>query len=266
MVTAVQHVRRMRGGAQAQLMRCSDGRLYVVKFRNNPQSVRVLANEFLVTHLAERIGLPVAPVAVVEVGGWLIEHSPEMTVQLAAKTIPCEPGLSFGSQYCVPPCEGQSFDWLPQTQLDRVRNLGAFAGALALDKWTCNADSRQAVFWRKARERKYTATFIDHGYCFNAGEWTFPDSPLRGTYGWNDVYADVRGWESFEPWVTKIEELDEAALMSLGETLPPEWYGGDWDELAKLLTTLAKRRTRVRELIDEFRRSTRNPFPNWREC
>ena len=60
---AVQHVRRMRGGAQAQLMRCSDGRLYVVKFRNNPQSVRVLANEYLVTHLAQRIGLPVASAA-----------------------------------------------------------------------------------------------------------------------------------------------------------------------------------------------------------
>jgi hypothetical protein len=31
---AVQHIRRMRGGAQAHLMRCSDGHFYVVKFRN----------------------------------------------------------------------------------------------------------------------------------------------------------------------------------------------------------------------------------------
>jgi len=41
---------------------------------------------------------------------------------------------------------------------------------LALDKWTGNANGRQAAFWRKGRERKYTATFIDQGYCFNAGE------------------------------------------------------------------------------------------------
>ena len=35
----------------------------------------------------------------------------------------------------------------------------------------------------KARANgEYTATFIDQGYCFNAGEWTFPDSPLRGVY------------------------------------------------------------------------------------
>ena len=49
----------------------------------------------------------------------------------------------------------------------------------------------------KGRERKFTATFIDQGYCFNAGEWTFPDSPLRGVYGRNDVYREVKGMEEF---------------------------------------------------------------------
>ena len=44
---AVQHVRRMRGGAQAHLMRAADGHFYVVKFQNNLQHLRVLANEFL---------------------------------------------------------------------------------------------------------------------------------------------------------------------------------------------------------------------------
>ena len=72
-----------------------------------------------------------------------------------------------------------------------MRNLGAFAGILALDKWTCNANGRQAAFWKKSRERKFTVSFIDQGYCFNAGEWTFPDSPLRGMYARNDVYREV---------------------------------------------------------------------------
>lgn len=34
LLSAVQHVRRMRGGAQSHLMRASDGNYYVVKFRN----------------------------------------------------------------------------------------------------------------------------------------------------------------------------------------------------------------------------------------
>ena len=53
---------------------------------------------------------------------------------------------------------------------------------------TCNADGRQVVFHKEMRERKYNASFIDFGYCFNAGEWSFPDAPLRGVYGLNDVY------------------------------------------------------------------------------
>src|SRR5208337_2506709 len=56
-----------------------------------------------------------------------------------------------------------------------------------LEKWTCNADGRQAAFWKRRGERKFTASFIDQGYCFNAGEWSFPDAPLRGVFGRNDV-------------------------------------------------------------------------------
>src|ERR1700721_2568487 len=58
-VIAIQQIRRMRGGAQSHLMLAADGNLYVVKFRNNPQHVRVLAKEVLATRLAEAIGLSV---------------------------------------------------------------------------------------------------------------------------------------------------------------------------------------------------------------
>jgi hypothetical protein len=32
-------------------------------------------------------------------------------------------------------------------------------------------------------ERKLNASCIGQGYCFNAGEWSFPDAPLRGVCG-----------------------------------------------------------------------------------
>jgi hypothetical protein len=175
------------------------------------------------------------------------------------------PGLSFGSRYVVSPLEGQVYDYLPETMISRVRNLRDFAGILALDKWTCNANGRQAAFWKLARERKLTAAFIDQGYCFNAGEWNFPDSPLRGVFGRNDVYECVTSWDSFEPWLSRIETFPESSLWPLAEEIPPEWYGGASDELERLLQHLLARRSRVRELILDFRNSSRNPFPNWRE-
>ncbi len=260
---AVQHVRRMRGGAQSHLLRASDGHFYVVKFQNNPQHPRVLANELVASRLAESIGLPVPPAEVIEVEPWLIAHTPELTIQLAGRTIACRPGLQFGSRYVVDPAEGQVFDFLPEPVLSQVRNLRAFAGMLALDKWTCNANGRQAAFWRRARERKYTASFIDQGYCFNAGEWSFPDSPLRGVYMRNEVYVWVTGWDGFDPWLSRLEALDATAVWACAESVPPEWYGGDVDALERLVDTLLKRRTRVRALITEFRNSSRLPFPNW---
>lgn len=57
-VLATQEIRRMRGGAQSHLMLASDGKLYVVKFQNNPQHIRVLANEMLATRLGPPSGLP----------------------------------------------------------------------------------------------------------------------------------------------------------------------------------------------------------------
>ncbi|HEY6770713.1 MAG TPA: HipA family kinase [Candidatus Sulfotelmatobacter sp.] len=253
----------MRGGAQGHLMRCSDNYFYVVKFRNNPQHMRVLANELLATRLAERAGLPVPATEVVEVDEWLVDHTPELHIQLAHDLIRCQPGLQFGSRYVVSPAEGQVFDYIPVDRLDHVRNLDAFAGILVVDKWTGNADLRQAAFWRKLRERRYTATFIDQGYCFNAGQWTFPDNPLSGVYATNEVYASVRDWKSFEPWLSRVEKMEENIVWRLAEEIPPEWYGGEWNELETLVRNLLSRRGTVRHLIEAFRISVRNPFPEW---
>jgi len=246
-------------------MRCSDGNFYVVKFRNNPQHLRVLANEMLATRLAERAGLPVPVTEVVEVGEWLVAHTPELNIQLAGSTIPCLPGLQFGSRYVVSPLEGQVLDYLPTELLERVRNKEAFAGMLAMDKWTGNANGRQAAFWRKLREKKYTVSFIDQGCCFNAGEWTFPDYPLRGVYARNEVYDGVVGWESFEPWLSRIEKMDEDAIWREAGEIPPEWYGSEWEALEELVQELIARRERVRELIVVFRTSPRRPFAQWRD-
>ncbi len=264
-VQAVQHVRRMRGGAQSHLMRCDDGHYYVVKFQNNPQHTRVLANDWLGTKLGRLIGLPMPDTEVVDVDPWLVEHTPELRMELCGHKMLFTAGLSFGSQYVISPMEGQVYDYLPDTMTATIRNLRDFAGVLALDKWTCNANGRQAAFWKKARERKFRASFIDQGYCFNAGEWNFPDAPLRGVFGRNDVYAGITGWDTFEPWLGKIETFPESSLWPLAEEIPPEWYGSEVDALQRLFTKLLERRSRVRELILSFKNSSRNPFPNWRE-
>lgn len=265
-LTAIQHVRRMRGGTQPHLMRCDDGGFYVVKFQDNPQHTRILANEYLSTRLAQIIGLPVPEAAIVEVEDWLINHTPDLHFKLGHRTVRCSAGLHFGSAYAVNPLNGQVFDYFPaELIVARVRNLVDFAGILAFDKWTGNADGRQVVFWRLSREQKYTASFIDHGYCFNGGEWTFRDYPTRGVYPRNEVFAGVTGWISFEPWLSRIDGISLAAMNEIVSTIPPDWYGSDKCALLSLVKALHSRRKCVRECIDTFRLSPQRPFPHWQQ-
>jgi len=264
-VQAVQQIRRMRGGAQGHLMLGADGNVYVVKFQNNPQHMRVLANEFLASKLASAAGLSVPECDLVEVSSWLVENTPELEIDLGRKRARCKPGLQFGSRFAGGLMPGQVVDYLAEQQLLELKNLREFAGILALDKWTGNANGRQAVFTRRQREPRYKAFFIDFGFCFHAGEWRFEDAPLRGVYYRNDVYRQVVGWQSFEPWLSHLETLPADIVWQAVNQIPAEWYGGDQTEMEALVEKLLARRSRIRELIEAFRDSDRMPFPKWGE-
>lgn len=259
----------MRGGAQSHLMRCSDGHYYVVKFQNNPQHTRVLVNELLGTKLAARLGLPTTPVAVVQVSEELIRHTPELCIELPRARTPCKPGLQFGSRYPGDPRRMTLHDFLPDDQILEVHNLGDFAGMLVFDKWTCNTNGRQTIFYAEDHAtgeeiRKYMTRMIDQGFCFNAGEWNFPDGALRGLYARNRVYSGVTGAESFAPWLDRLEKrMDERTLGDIAQEIPPEWYDDDLDALHRLLEQLQRRKKLVADLLLDAKRSSRHPFPNW---
>ena len=260
----------MRGGAQSHLMRCADGNYYVVKFQNNPQHPRILVNELLGTRLAARLGLPTTPIAIIQVDQGLIELTPDLCVEMPRARVPCKAGLQFGSMYPGDPRRLTPHDFLPDAQLRDVDNLHDFAGMLVFDKWTCNTNGRQTVFFKAAEapaeheEKRYHTVMIDQGFCFNAGEWNFPDAPLRGLYARNRVYEGVTGAESFAPWLERLERrVMENALEQMVREVPPEWYADDLDALWRLAEKLNDRRQRVPELLLAAKRTTRHPFPNW---
>jgi hypothetical protein len=304
MIKALEQIRRMRGGAQSHLMRCGDGNYYVVKFQNNPQHRRILVNELLGTRLASRLGLPTAPVELVEVGAELIRLTPELCIELPRSRTPCAAGLQFGSRYPGDPRQMALHDFLPDEKLREVRNLHDFAGMLVFDKWVCNTNGRQTVFFEEpqrtngvgqrevargtllrgeglrdgsreeAREefredagrgRAYRTVMIDQGFCFNAGEWNFPDAPLRGLYARSRVYEGVTGMDSFGPWLERLDKrITEKVLAELAEEIPPAWYEDDYDAVLRLLEQLQRRKPRIEELILSAKGSNRQPFGSWK--
>jgi HipA-like kinase len=265
---AVEFVRPMRGGSLPTLLRCESGDCYVVKFRSNPQHVRVLANEMFATRLAMMIGLPAAEPAFIQVPAALAVHGTTVTGS-AFSPLARLPGLGweFGSRFPGDPHVTLVVDFLPDRMLRQVTNLeSAFLGALAFDKWTCNCDGRQFVFHRQADRKTtvYSATLIDQGFCFNDGEWSFSDIPLRGVYPRRLVYASVLGLRSFEPYLSKIENVTLGELKRCAGDIPEDWCGGEPEKLGELVAALFERRRRVRQAILDARDCGLTPFPNWR--
>jgi hypothetical protein len=273
-VIAVEYIRRMRGGAQAHMLGCSDGHRYVVKFQNNPQGgAKILANELFGTALAKHLGLPTPATAVVDATEIVNRHPEEMTIQVGRGRHTCSAGLCFGSQY--PAARAQPFgkpvarlvyDFLPNiTELPvDIMNVDDFLGMLVFDKWTCNTDGRQVIYVSADGAWQYVARMIDNGFCFNAGEWSFPDAPIRGLYVRPMVYRFVTGLESFEPWLDRLEQkIDRHFLECCASEIPPEWYGNDCTAIEHLVGQLERRRARVRELLVSAWQARWWWFPNW---
>lgn len=271
-VRATQLVRRMRGGAQAQLLKAEDGRHYVTKFRDNPQHRRVLINEWLGSVFLRHIGVSVPPFEIVDVPADLIAREPEMSIQWGSRREPVGAGWHFGSQYPGHPDTLAVYDYLPDSLLKEVVNREQFLGALAFDKWAGNADSRQAVFfraqlrdWVEAAPGKkgFVGLMIDHGFLFDGPGWDYLDSPVQGLYHRKLVYETVTGWRDFEPWVERIRAFPEGVVDEAWRQIPPAWVDDDGPALERLLEKLLSRRRRVAGLLEASARSHLKPFPNW---
>src|SRR5471030_88195 len=94
-LTAVRHVRKMRGGAQAHLLKCDDGHFYVVKFRNNPQHRRILINEWIASVFLNYLQISTPPAAIVSLSAAFLEANPDIYIQLGSRHQAVEPGWHF---------------------------------------------------------------------------------------------------------------------------------------------------------------------------
>lgn len=269
-------IRKMRGGAQAHLLECTDGGFYVVKFVNNPQHRRILINEWLANSFLRYLQIHVPETSLVEVTQDFIDANPELYFLVGPRREAVAPGLHFGSKLAVHPDRVAIFDFLPDKLLGKVENRVDFLGTLVFDKWVGNADSRQAVFFR-ARAKSWTpikgdppnrigffAQMIDHGFSFNGPHWQFGDSPLQGLYFRTSVYDEVQSLDSFQPWLDLVSNFPEAVIDAAWKEIPRAWLDEDEEALEQLLQQLLKRRKRVPELISQVRGKRSTAFANWR--
>ena len=271
-VDAVEYLRRMRGGAQSLLLRCSDGSKYVVKFQNNPQGKRVLANELLGTLLARKLGLPTAKPLVVQASMEFVQKGEYTTFQHVRGRQQMQAGLCFGSRYlsiAKPKTSTEAalesaIDYLRAGYLQMIGNITDIAGFLVFDKWTCNTDRRQTIVVRDHGSKFHKVVMIDQGLCFNGNAWTFPDAPLRGIDLYYQVFERIPSFSNFELWLDRLEHLINRYVLEMtADEVPPEWYENDRDSLQRLLARLDFRRAHVADLVWSTWKYARKEIPHW---
>lgn len=280
-VTATAWLRPLRGGSQTHLLAASDGHHYVVKFTNNPQGLRTLINEWIAQRILAYLKIPCPEIEIIDIPQSLIDANPKLGIERSRVIQQPPAAWHFGSRFPGNPSLQAVHDIVPDMQLTTCRNIHHFAAALAFDKWTANADSRQCIFYRarlldimcdgeatadpEFAQRGLVASMIDQGYCFNGIYWDFPDAPGFGLYYRPAVYRKVRGWADFEPWIERIQHFPDTVLDKALREIPRAWLSPE-DEAAlpALMEHLVRRRTKVASLIEATHDRFPDHFPNWR--
>ncbi len=263
----------MRGGAQSHLIEASDGRYYIVKFRNNPQHRRILVNELIAAEILSYLHISAPPCELVRVPEEFLRENPDANIQLGSRTIPLDPGWAFGSRHPGDPNITAIYDFVPDSLLAQVHNRADFLAILVFDKWTGNADGRQSIFFRaqlqdwvpavkgSGKKMGFIALMIDHGFIFNGPHWNFTESALQGLYPRRMVYEPVASLEDFEPWLERILHFPDEVLDRAMRRIPPDWIENEEDDLQRLLESLIRRQKRIHEIVAQ----SQAIFPNWKE-
>ena len=274
-LTAVRHVRKMRGGAQAHLLEADDGCFYIVKFQNNPQHRRILVNEWIAGEILSHLQISSPERQLVSLSREFLEENPDVGFQTGLRQTAVEPGRHFGSRHPGTPQSTAIYDFIPDALLGQVANAEQFLASLVFDRWVANADGRQSIFFRAQlkdwlsrpgippRKMGFVALMIDHGFAFNGPHWDFPESAITGLYPRRMVYEKVRSIDDFDPWLSRVIHFPEEVLDRALRQLPPEWVREDEAALERMLERLLERRKRVPELLHACRQASSNPFPRW---
>jgi hypothetical protein len=238
-------IRRMRGGAQSNLVSCDDGKHYVMKMRPNPQGPNILANEALGALLLEGLGLPCPRVAATSVSSTVILKFPMLAFESDQGPRMPQKGLHFASQF-MDVAGSQLFDCLPESYETRIENQADFLGIYIFDIWASHQDRRQCIYRQDLRTGKIWAVFIDNGHLFGGPDWS--------KVGNHDcarsvITEDFQGLDEarISSWISHFRKTVPSLLHGSLGFLPVSWYEGDIDALA---TRLLERLKILPDLIE----------------
>jgi hypothetical protein len=222
-----------QGSAEAQVFADADGNEYLCKATNNPQGGKVVVNDVVGGLALEWLGVLHPQTAIVNVPQAVIDNSP---------------GAKFGNGQAF--AAGDAFGcpyWTSEpdsvVRTAKVTNLRDVAGAVVLDTWLANGDSRQ--FRGKlcsGNERKFQFFPVDQGHCIahNWGEGLTVGSPVARDPPYPlEPSGGPEFAEHVHQFAAKLDSFTDTESKHIVNEVPATWLSAA--ERAALTTYLLQR-------------------------
>ncbi len=206
-----------KGGSGAQIMADAAGNIYYVKFRENGQLLKILANEYVAGKIAQRLNLPCPDVHIVELETSLASTIPPIN-GLAISQGPHFGSSQLNNLYTIPNIRGI---------IPKCQNTNDFPSIILFDALLYNVDRKNdGNFIVTTTSSGYQFNIIDHGHCFGS---YWDEATLTGIVGvWSDSYLDemyqtITHLDNFQPVVQTIKAIPDDFFTTLVNEIPVEW-------------------------------------------
>jgi hypothetical protein len=240
-------IRKQPGGSQSCLVRCNDGKLYVLKMNPNPQGPNVLANEALGAILLRGLGFRVPPWRPVTIDLKTVRFFPQLAMQTPTEETSFPAcGIHFGSEY-LGGSQYDLYDFMPLSYTHRLRSTAQFLPIYLFDIWASHQDERQCIYQRARGTSLYDSFFIDNGHLFGGPAWSEVAGPCRAICSGN-IQAPLTGDPRIEPWLKVFENRIPELLHKAIAAVPVDWYEND---IYLLFARLLWRLETIRTLVDQ---------------
>jgi len=243
-----------RGSSRPQLIRFSNRRRYVVKFKNNGvQGTRALVNEYVAGKLARTLHLPVPRFRVVYIPKKFIKKKRKL------RRHRFKPGRQFASRF-IPGGISHVRKLPPRS---KIVNRQQLAGILVFDQWVNNVDrlKRNILVKKTSRRKRYKIYMIDHGHSFSQHRppnrpncrWT-PRTLKRlprtlqpnPFYRW--CWSQVKSPDEILQFVTRIEKIPNRRIRRIIRSIPKDWNVSR-KEKKSLYLYLIRTKKKIRRLM-----------------
>jgi hypothetical protein len=239
------------GVTQSQLFECNDGKLYVIKLKDNPLGVKVLVNELIANRIAQILNLPV-PI------GNLIWIPPELAVVPSIM----QEGKHFGTVLA-----DNALNNPPLDLIEKAINADCIPGIYVLDNYLANSDRHKDNIMVHQTDSGNNILLIDHSLCFESHQWSVEHLHMLVStvnamryYLHQEIAYLVSGTAPFDLWLDILENIEKEQLEDIINEIPSEWNIIE-EELEALLLCLISRKVKIRPLLT----SIKSQFPNWKD-